>query len=159
LDPVVQAGGPVGPAQLSFSRQEGADSIRTLNKTAALRLRIEPETVIDLRARRLISYVVESDAQGGENALGFSIRFDPARMRFMRAVPANDLVSALLNINAVQVSNGHLGFALALPAGEEFTYGSRQVLIMTFAITVSGGESPAPVELGDTPIPLEIVDA
>src|SRR5262249_55824660 len=64
------------------------------------------------------SVPIELVAQGDESALGFSVNFDPAQLRFVSAVAGKDASGATLNVNSSQAANGRLGLALALPAGQ-----------------------------------------
>src|SRR5574341_1016266 len=57
---------------------------------------------------------VELVAQGNENALGFSLNFNPNELSFVNVSLGADASAAMLNSNTMQAANGRLGFALAL---------------------------------------------
>ncbi|HKZ78604.1 MAG TPA: IPT/TIG domain-containing protein, partial [Pyrinomonadaceae bacterium] len=109
-----------------------------------------------LQAGQNNSIIVELDAQGDENALGFSFSFDTGKMSFVSAVKGNDAAPATLNVNSIAAS-GRIGIALALPAGQTFAAGTRQVVVVTFNIPLASSGSTS-VAFSDTPIGREIVD-
>jgi hypothetical protein len=78
---------------------------------------------------------IEMDAQGNENAVAFTINFNPDHLIFVGAtlgsgVPAN--VDAVLNTNAVQAAAGRVAFALAVRGGTNFGTGTKQLLVIRF---------------------------
>jgi len=101
---------------------------------------------------------VELIAQGNENALGFSLTFDPAILSNPQATLGSGASGAAFSINSTQVASGRLGIAIALPSGRTFPPGTRQVLVVTFSIAAGGGASSTTVGFGDQPVPREIVD-
>ncbi|MGH9847682.1 MAG: hypothetical protein ACREEM_54015 [Blastocatellia bacterium] len=106
---------------------------------------------------RLMNFVVELDARGDENALGWSLRFDPAVWRFVAATNGGDARHATLHVNARV--NGYVGLALALPSGQTFAAGARQVAVLNFAPAGKLSGQAALVEFGDYPVAREVVDA
>lgn len=102
---------------------------------------------------------VELIAQGNENALGFSLNFNPA-------IFSNPLVSlgsgaggATLNSNTLQSASGRIGVAMALPSGQSFPAGTRQVILLTFTVAANAAVGPTSISFGDQPIVREISDA
>jgi hypothetical protein len=100
---------------------------------------------------------VEIDAQGDENAFGFSLHYDPTKLSYVSAALGSGAVGATLNLNTSETALGHVGVALANSAGVVFPPGTRQLLVVTFSVPlpVSG---TTPISFGDTPIPREVVD-
>ncbi len=97
-------------------------------------------------------------AQGDENALGFSLGFDPAIVAYRGAGAAGAAGGATMQVNATQAASGRLGFVLALPAGRTFAAGSRQVVNVSFSAPgLNPGSSP--IALIDQPVPREVDDA
>jgi hypothetical protein len=97
-------------------------------------------------------------AQGNENALGFSLDFDPTLVSFAGAGLGSDAAGAMLFINGNQAASGRLGFALSLGTGGSFPAGIREVIWVSFraSSSVSGTFSPL---FTDQPVPLEVSDA
>ena len=95
------------------------------------------------------------DSQGDENALGFSLNFDPAVLSNPRAALGGDAAGAILNVNSGQVGQGRLGIALALPSGQSFATGARQIAVVTFTVA----NTNARVDFGDAPISRQVSNA
>ncbi|MFN8005004.1 MAG: cohesin domain-containing protein [Acidobacteriota bacterium] len=102
---------------------------------------------------------LELDAQGNENALGFSLSFDPAQLRFVSAIAGNGATGMTLNVNTNDAANGRIGIALALSTGQAFAAGTRQLMVVTFTALSSGNGPTTAITLGDQPVSREIVDA
>ncbi len=106
----------------------------------------------------MVSVPIELIAQGDENALGFSLTFDPAVLSNPQAIPGSDASAATLNTNISQIGSGRLGIALSLPFGQRFIVGTRQIVVVHFAIASGVSASSTQVGFGDQPIPREISD-
>jgi len=157
VDPVVPAGGPTAPMSgllLAGGTESGLEPLVAEQQTfRAVRVgsgSIEPG--------QNGSLALELDAQGNENALGFSLNFDPAKLRFVSASLGDGANGAALNINTAQAANGRVGIALALQTNLTFAAGTRQFLIVAFAATANAGGATT-VAIGDQPVGREIVDA
>jgi N-acetylneuraminic acid mutarotase len=98
---------------------------------------------------------IEMDARGDENALGFSLQFDPSEWSFVSAATGRDAAGATLHVNATQAARGRIGVVLALPAGQRLEAGARQVVIVRLA--ARGGRGA--IEFSDYPVKREVVDA
>jgi hypothetical protein len=104
---------------------------------------------------------IEIDAKGTENAIGFSLFFDPDQLRFISAEKGSDLQTASLQINRTRAEKGRLGIALGLPAGTSLEAGTRQVVVLRFG--AAGGANQADqngmfLSFGDEPVKRELVD-
>ncbi len=154
LDPAQPAGGPTGPV--------------TTAPEATARSRA-PEANADARTLRAINaatdqdgsagLIVALDAQGNENALGFSLLFDPTAWRFASATAGGDAAEAMVNVNADQATHGRIGIALSLPAGQTFAIGARELARVRFAPISRGGENRIAIAFGDHPVAREAADA
>lgn len=102
--------------------------------------------------------IIEIEAMGNENAVGFSLNFDPKQLRFVSAVTINGAASAALNINDVAAANGRVGMAFALPGGQKLGAGKQSILLVTFAVLAGDNVSNTTISFGDQPIPREVVD-
>ncbi len=99
------------------------------------------------------------EATGDENALGFSLNYDPTLLRDPAVALGNDAAGASLLTNNEQSSAGHLGLVLALPAGSVFAVGTNELMIITFALVDSVTNNVAvPLLLTSEPVALETVD-
>ncbi len=153
IDPLTSAGGPTSPAApTAFSTTmvkaaTNAVGERSLSITNARLERGQQGTV-----------TIELEAQGNENALGFSLNFDQTQLSYLSASVGSGATGATLNINTSQVSSGRVGIALALPAGQTLAAGARQIVVVSLAVSGSGNAAPTTLSFGDQPIPREIVD-
>ena len=103
-----------------------------------------------------VTVPIQLNSQGDENALSFSLTFDPAILKNPVAALGSDAVGASLNFNSSQVTQGHLGILLALPANQRFTSGIREIVKVTFDVIANAAISTT-VGFGDQPIPREVV--
>lgn len=103
------------------------------------------------------SVIIELDAEGNENALGFSLNFNPAQLRFITAALGKDTTGATLNINTSMMTKGSIGVALALPAGQTLPAGRRKLILINFAVETES--QTATIGFGDQPVARELSDA
>jgi len=106
-----------------------------------------------------VAVPIELVAQGDENALGFSITFDPAILSNAVAALGAGAAGASLNTNVTQTASGRLGVALALPAGQTFAAGTRQLVVVTFTVAAGTSATSTSVGFGDQPIAREVASA
>jgi uncharacterized protein (TIGR03437 family) len=105
-----------------------------------------------------ISVPVELVSQGDENAMGFSLSYPAATLTNTQAVLGADAASAQLNVNTSQAAQGRLGITLALPAGQKFTAGGRQIVVLTFTIASNAPGGNVSIDFTDQPIVREVAD-
>jgi hypothetical protein len=106
-----------------------------------------------------VTVPVELVSQGTENALGFSVAFDVAKLTFIKAELDTDGAGAQLVPNAAQVASGRVGLVVGRAAGQVFTAGVRQILKVEFAIKAGLSDTSVPLTFGDSPIAREVSDA
>ena len=123
LDPVTAAAGPTAPANQSSLLKKTQQQSVTSDATTKVRM-IQDALPVNG------SLTIELDAIGMENALAFSLRFDPQHWRFVSASAANGLSGAQIYFNTNQADS--VGVFLALPAGQSFSAGSHQALRLHF---------------------------
>ena len=104
-----------------------------------------------------VTVPVTLSAAGAENALGWSVGFDPARLLFQQALLAPGTTGATLFVNVSQLGAGRLGLALAQPPGAAFPAGTGAVVHLRFL--ARGGAGTAPLTFGDAPVTRQTVDA
>ena len=101
---------------------------------------------------------VQLVSQGDENAIGFSLQFNPAVVTYVSASPGVDAPAASLTINALQASAGRLAVLLALPPGTKFAAGTKEVVRLAFKLAASA-TGTSTVSLTDQPVKREVSDA
>lgn len=102
---------------------------------------------------------IELISEGNENALGFSLNFDPAVLSNPQVSLGNDAAGASLNINSSQTAQGRIGIALALSTGQSFAAGTRQIVVVTFTVAANTSANATAVDFGDAPIRRQISDS
>jgi len=155
LDPIVAVGGPTAPVS-SFAEGESLSGSEASNTGQAARsVRIVAGNV---ERGQNGSVIVAFDAQGGENAIGFSLTFDAAQLRFLSAVVGKDAAGATLAVNTNQTANGRIGLVLALPGGQSFAAGARELVVLNFTAMASGNPETTALGFGDQPVARELAD-
>ncbi len=151
LDPATPAGGPTGPfpnVQSSGGTPHGGSPL-------------PPAQIVSFGASGQgappNSVAVELAAQGIENAVSFSVAFDPRAIAFLGAGIGSGAPGAMLNVNSNMASGGKVGCALALPPGNSFAAGVAQVVMLNFA-SVSYSNTVS-LEFGNSPVNLGLADA
>lgn len=154
LDPVARVGGPTSEKPAVVPAVSSASAAR---KTASnpRQVKLNGPT---LAPGQTGSIEVDLEAQGDENALSFSLSFDPAKLVFVGASAGVAAGSAALNVNSAQAAQGLIGCVLALKSNESFPAGSRQVVKLSFRAS-SGASGASAVSFSDQPIPRGVSDA
>ncbi|MEP6902583.1 MAG: carboxypeptidase regulatory-like domain-containing protein, partial [Actinomycetota bacterium] len=98
---------------------------------------------------------VELVSQGNENSVGFSLNYDANLLSNAQVSLGTDAATGSLIFNS---QTGKIGVLVALPAGQTFTAGTRQVATVTF-LTAQTALYSTPVGFGDAPIGRETTDA
>jgi len=111
-----------------------------------------------------VTVTIELDSQGGENALGFSLNFNPNDLALVAAALGADanVPNAMFLTNPTdpaQATNGRIGVLLTLPSGQSFAAGVKKLVNLTFNIPSSGSVTTIPITFGDQPVAREVVDA
>jgi|GEM_PF-1101174 len=97
-------------------------------------------------------------AQGGEDALQFSVNFNPAAVRYAGASIASGASGAVLVANTTKAATGSVGFVVAMPPGaSSLSPGLVNLLQINFA-SISYSNNAALV-FGDAPVLRQAVDA
>lgn len=148
LDPLTATGGPtsrvVGGFGAAPRKLSGSD-------------RLVKVTSAGLSPGSDGSVNIELIAQGAENALGFSLKFDPAVLEYRSAALASDASSAMLEVNIDDTALGRIGVVLALPAGHSFEPGAQHLLRLTFTAKATTSLTTA-LSFVDEPVSRELAD-
>jgi hypothetical protein len=154
LDPVTAA---AGPTTQGSAPQNAGPSLARANESAL----VKPSqvslvsTILPQGQKSTVS--IEFDAQGNENAFGFSLMYDPKKLSFVSAEKSVEASAGTLNVNSQQTTNGRVGIALALPAGQTFGAGRHQLVVLTFVLRTNASDLPL-IGFADQPIRREVVD-
>jgi hypothetical protein len=122
LDPITAVGGPSSPMR--------SDIVHNPVKLGGSRLvSLTPVT----QGALTNTLAVQLTAQGDESALGFTVTFDPALMRFVNATLGSGAAGASLAPNTAGAANGVLGFVIGYYPPNTFAAGTETVLNLSFA--------------------------
>lgn len=94
-------------------------------------------------------------ASGDENAVGFSLSYDPAVLTFVGAVKGADSQKASLNVNTRQAAGGQAAVTLALNPGSKFPAGALEIARLQFK-AIGGGSASADIAFADVPVGREV---
>jgi hypothetical protein len=154
LDPLTVVGGPTSetlPELLRGGKSEKPEP----NGVGERTLRVVGKAV---QAAVTNTITVELDAQGNENALGFSLHFDPEVLQFAGVSAGSGTSGSLFNLNVANAASGDLGIALALPTGVSFTPGTVEVARISFVVAPTATSS-TDVVFANNPVRMEVSDA
>ncbi|MFZ4627453.1 MAG: PPC domain-containing protein [Blastocatellia bacterium] len=170
LEEPLSAGGPTGPAPTVATLTTASSFTKEVSHQGAaeewLQQGLQQETrrtlqipVTRFERDRENELPIELIAEGNENALGFSLNFDTTQLTFQRATLGRDGSSAVLNVNLSRLVEGRVGLALALPSGQSFGAGTRQVVRIVFTVPSTNSVDASTISFGDLPIIREVVNA
>ncbi|MDB6065698.1 MAG: Conserved repeat domain protein [Pedosphaera sp.] len=157
LDPLTSSGGPTGPpgglpspAKVSLAGY-GKLGLGSTNRTLTV-------VGIDAQPGSPCQVSLELNSQGDENAVGFSLTFDPTMLNFTSASLGDGAAGATLNVNTNQSGSGTIAMALALPIGSTFTTSTQQVVKLNFMVQPSAKGS-SPISFASSPVVQDIADS
>jgi len=161
LDPTVPAGGPTGPPTATLAAMVDTDLGQSLadnhnEETRWLR------AIDEDSGSGTHSLAFDLDARGNENAISFSLNFDPRQWRFVSARAGADAGEASVMINDYEATSGRLGLVIALPAGQSLMAGARRIVTVNFdSLFGNRGDhrlAAGSIGFGDYPAPREVAD-
>ncbi len=161
LEAPVAAG---GPAEVISSLASVEKQVASSNALSLIE--VEPQQTRSVRVvpatfnrGQMNTLTIELNSLGNENGIGFSLNFDATQMTFVSAALGPAATGALFNPNSTAVAQGRLGIALALPSGQTFQAGARQIVTVTFNVPQTSSVNATTVSFGDNPISREVVDS
>jgi hypothetical protein len=99
------------------------------------------------------------NANGNENAMGFSLNFSTNTLTYAGVRLGSNAPNAMLMVNTNQLTAGRLGLALALPSGVTFAPGQTECVQMTFTAKFSTNQTITSIGFGDVPTQRQLSDA
>lgn len=98
-------------------------------------------------------------ANGNENALGFSVQFDPQLLQFSRVEAGPDAPSKMTVVaNPASAAAGRVGLAVALSPGIAFNSGTQSFVKIVFTAAPVLTAVSTPLSFGDNPTVRQISD-
>ncbi|MDX2030930.1 MAG: hypothetical protein SF339_09695 [Blastocatellia bacterium] len=105
-----------------------------------------------------VGVLIELVSLGNENAVGFSLNFNPAVLSNPIVSLGSGATGATLNVNLNEAASGRVGVALAFSSGQTFAAGTRQLVNVSFAIAANAASGTTPITFGNQPVAQEISD-
>jgi len=159
LEPLTPAGGPTAPNDPPSDANVALRTNARISPAPIDQNQISRISIAQLgRSGRQLTAAITLDARGDENALSFSLIFNPSQWRLVSTVAGRDARGAALSVNDAE-SPGRIGLAMALPTGQSFKAGARELVILQFDAVSDAAESPFAIGFGDRPVAREIVAA
>ncbi len=148
LDAAVSAGGPTGTLP-------GPDRKQPVRQSP-------PDRVVSFGSAALVEGLAQEipvtiTASGDENAVAFSVSYDPAVLRFVGAVKGAASKNAVLNVNTRHTDSGEVGVAMALTTGAKFPAGTLEIARLQFT-AINGGSASTNLAFTDAPVVREVAD-
>jgi hypothetical protein len=144
LDPLTVVGGPSTEGGGGAVQAAGGED-REISVTNGMLLPSQTTAAVGVQLK----------AVGDENALGFSLSFDPAKLAYSSATLGSGAAGATWNVNASQAATGKLGIVLALSTGNSFAAGTHEVVKLNFSAATTA-PCDAALTLTDQPVPRQV---
>ncbi len=97
-------------------------------------------------------------ANGNENALGFSLNFNPAHLAYGHVTLGAGARGGSLLLNTSQLAVGRLWIGITLPSGTTFASGTQTIAQVNFTAQILTSATSSPIVFGDQPKPRELSD-
>jgi hypothetical protein len=99
-----------------------------------------------------VSATVELVAQGDENAVGFSLKYDAAKLGSPIIAKGADTQAATLIPNTA----GKVGVVLGMPFNVALAAGTKQIVTIQFTVAANAAGGQTPLTFGDMPVVREV---
>jgi hypothetical protein len=103
--------------------------------------------------------VVQLEAVGGENAVSFSLHYDPGLVGYLDTALGAAVKGATLLLNPHNTQQGQLGVLLLLPFGEALPAGIHDLLRVRFVVSSFAEGMGTRLLFGDYPAARDVADA
>jgi hypothetical protein len=147
LDPSTPASGPTAAGAFGQASPLAKSAVNTRSLSVA-NTSGQPGDAITTTVRFV--------ASGGENAISFSLNFDPSRLMFTGVALGSADPSASLVVNTNRTGSGQLGILVTKPANQSFTSGVLDLVRLSFMASPTAG--PSVVSFGNSPAPRSVSD-
>lgn len=101
---------------------------------------------------------LELKSMGNENAIGFSLEFDPALLQFKGVRPLGVPSGASFLVNNLEAEEGRLGVLMALSPGTTMPATNRVLLEVDFMATSGADPARTSVRFSDSPVRREVAN-
>jgi hypothetical protein len=94
---------------------------------------------------------IHLNGRGDENAIRFSLSYDPLVLSNLQASLGMSLGAGTISVDRSQTDQGRVGIVLEYPAGFAIPAGDKQILLLRFDIAASALGGAAQLAFGDLP--------
>jgi len=154
--------GPTNAGTYFVAVANAAGSVTSSNAVLVVRYpmaSLQVVSVTNAAAGQTVTVPVLLVANGNENALSFSLDFDPATLAFTGAALGSASRSGTLLLNTNRLTAGRLGVLLALPTEAVFAPGPQEVVLLSFAAALLATNTSTALSFGDDPTARQLSDA
>lgn len=151
---VPKGGGPSGTPQTQGLTSHGSSVALKSTSGVARHVRLTDRRV---RSGQTFAVLASIEARGDENAVGFSLNFDPASLNFIGARLADGAPAATILTNDKDAVAGRIGLAIALPAGQAIQAGTKSLIELEFSSKASQVDGGSLIQVADLPVQRAVV--
>ena len=155
LEPISAAAGPSRPVTAALLAENQAEAARFESAQPELARVVRAQSSAFKRGE-VNPLSIEFEAQGDENALSFTMNFDPKLVNYA-SVKAPEGWS--VNVNTKQADEGRIGVMMALSTGKVVAAGKQQLLTLYFGAMGVNGNTNATISFDDQIFDRDISDA
>jgi hypothetical protein len=98
-----------------------------------------------------VSIPILVDANGYENAVGFTLSFDASKLDYESTTLGSGASAGHLLLNSSESGAGRIGIAMAMDAGTTMPAGSREIVLVRFTSKASGVQNAVTIDFSDSP--------
>ena len=154
LDPLATAGGPT--AAISGGGYASPGLLNPVGRRPKPLTRSVSLSKASLSRGKTGNVSVVLEALGDESAVGFGVRFDPARLQFVSARLAGSGSGCALHVNTAQAATGYVGLALMKPIPQTFKAGKQTILTLSFSVPHTATVGNTVLSFSDQPVLREV---
>ena len=106
-----------------------------------------------------VAVPIQLAALGTENAVSFSLNFDPTILTYTGSSLGSDASGAFLSDNTAQLPGGKVSLSLGLSGSTTFLAGPRSIALVNFNVAPMTNATNLTLTFGDQPNPRQVFDA
>jgi len=158
LDPVTPEGGPLEPALTPSGPSQDQRPLSKMDSSATAQPRQVRASSIAAKAGQDGAVDITLASQGDENAISFSLNFDPTRLGFKSATLATGGPAQVFMVNTNAAASGRIGVILAMSPGSAFAAGAVKLVQLSFTSRPSDSGQTTQLSFGDQPVARQVAD-
>jgi Viral BACON domain len=141
-----------GAVTFTASSEDGLSVAQTIAVSAFSGPRVVRVGTATAARGSTVSVLVGFSALGDENAVAFSVAFDPTVLTGPSVRVGADAGAAVLTTDTSQAPDGRLGLSLALPSGQALDQGDRELAVISFTAVAGGTGRLASIRCAEQPV-------